>query len=124
MRQENVQYFTDTEEKFADLLIGIGVRKNVATVLVFLVNVQEATSREIERGTGLRQPEASIAIKYMTEQGWIKCQAILSERQGRPVKKYSLGIPVKEIVAALETSKKSEVNNQLARIRKMRDYLP
>jgi predicted transcriptional regulator len=123
MRQENVHYFTDKEEKFANLLIGIGVRKNVATVLVFFVNIPETTSREIERGTGLRQPEVSIAIKHMAEQGWIKIQAIPSERQGRPVKKYSLGIPVKEIVAALETSKKSEINNRLARIRKLRDYL-
>jgi predicted transcriptional regulator len=123
MRQENVHYFTDTEEKFTNLLIGIGIRKNVATVLVFLINVPEATSRAIERGVDLRQPEVSIAIKYMTGQGWIKSQDIPSERKGRPNKKYSLGIPVKKIMATLEKAKKEEVKNQLARIRKIKDYL-
>ena len=59
----------------------------------------------------------------MTEQGWIKSQDIPSERKGRPNKKYSLGIPVKEIMATLEKTKKEEVKNQLARIRKIRDYL-
>ena len=123
MRQETIQYFTESEEKFTNLLIGIGIRKNVATVLVFLINVPEATSRAIERGTGLRQPEVSIAIKYLAEQGWIKSQEIPSERKGRPNRKYSLGIPVKEIMATLEKAKKEEVKNQLARIRKIRDYL-
>jgi predicted transcriptional regulator len=123
MRQENVHYFTDTEEKFTNLLIGIGIRKNVATVLVFLINVPEATSRAIERGVDLRQPEVSIAIKYMTGQGWIKSQDIPSERKGRPNKKYSLGIPAKKIMATLEKAKKDEVKNQLARIRKIKDYI-
>jgi predicted transcriptional regulator len=123
MRQENVHYFTDAEEKLTDLLIGIGTRKTVAIVLVFLANVPETTSREIERGTGLRQPEVSIAIKHMTEQGWINSRAIASEKKGRPVKLYSLKIPVKEIVAALENEKKSEINDHLACIRKLRNYL-
>jgi len=123
MRQENVQFFTENEENFVNLLIEIGIRKTVATVLVFLINAPEATSREIERGTDLRQPEVSNAIKYMTEQGWIKHREIPAEKKGRPVKKYSLGIPAKEIMAALEQAKKDEVKNQLARIRKMRDYL-
>jgi predicted transcriptional regulator len=123
MRQENVHYFTDTEEKFIRLLIEIGIRKTVAIVLVFIINVPEATSREIERGTDLRQPEVSNAMRYMTGQGWIKHQEIPSEKKGRPIKKYSLGIPAKEIMAALEQAKKNEVNDQLARIRKMGDYL-
>jgi predicted transcriptional regulator len=72
MRQESVQYFTETEKEFANLLIKIGTKKNIAKVLVFLANTPEATPREIERGIDIRQPEVSIAIKYMAEQGWIK----------------------------------------------------
>ena len=65
MRQESVQYFTEKEEEFARLLTTIGTKKNVANVLVFLANVPEATSRAIERGTDLRQPEVSIAMTYL-----------------------------------------------------------
>ena len=50
MKQESVQYFTEKEEEFANLLIEIGTKKNVATVLVFLASTPEATSRAIERG--------------------------------------------------------------------------
>ena len=123
MRQENVQFFTEKEEEFASLLIGIGMQKTVATVLVFLISVPEATSREIERGTDLRQPEVSIAAKYLAEQGWITVEEIASRGKGRRVKKYSLGMPAREIMAALEKAKKDEVKAQLVRIRKMKDYL-
>jgi predicted transcriptional regulator len=41
-------------------------------MLVYLANIKETTSRNIERGTGLCQPEVSIAIKYLEEQGRIK----------------------------------------------------
>ena len=32
MKQKNVLYFTDKEEEFANLLIEIGTRKNIAKV--------------------------------------------------------------------------------------------
>ena len=69
MKQENVQYFTEKEEAFVDLLIEIGTKKNVAKLLVFLANMPEATSRAIERGTDLRQPDVSIAMKIPGRQG-------------------------------------------------------
>jgi predicted transcriptional regulator len=122
MREERVQYFTETEEEFANLLIEIGVRKNVARILVFFANTPEATSREIERGIDIRQPEASIAIKYLTEQGWIKSREIPSDGKGRPQKKYSLSVPVKKIITIIEKTKKEETNNQLNLVRKMREY--
>ena len=56
MRQVNVQSFTDTEEKFTNLLIEIGVRKNVATVLVFLMNIPESPSRAMD-GTVYASPK-------------------------------------------------------------------
>ncbi|MDD4137989.1 MAG: hypothetical protein PHT99_08890 [Methanoregula sp.] len=47
--------------KFVNLLIEIRLNKNISTVIVFLANKPEATSRYIERGTDMRQPEASLA---------------------------------------------------------------
>ena len=107
MREETVHYFTEKEEEFVNLLIEIGTKKNVAQLLVFLVNTPEATSHEIERGTDLRQPEISIAMKYMSDQGWIKERDNPSEGKGRPMKRYSLGISIKAIFSAIEKEKKS-----------------
>ncbi|MDD1704992.1 MAG: ArsR family transcriptional regulator, partial [Methanoregula sp.] len=45
MKAEKVIFFDDREEECADLLVRIGIRKNVAMVLVYLANIEEATSR-------------------------------------------------------------------------------
>lgn len=123
MREEVVQYFSEKEEEFASLLIDIGMKRNVAKVLVFLVYTKEATSRAIERGIDLRQPEVSLAIKYMAGQGWVTSDEIPSAKKGRPNKKYSLAMPVREIMAAIEKNSKDEANQQLALVKKMRNYI-
>ena len=101
----------------------IGTKRNVAKVLVFLINVKEATSRAIERGIDLRQPEVSLAIKYMAGQGWVTSKEIPSDKKGRPNKKYTLAIPVKDIMAAIEKNTRDEANQQLALVKKMKNYI-
>ena len=123
MRTEKVMYFTEKEEDFANLLIGIGTKRNEAKVLVFLANIPEATSREIERSTDLRQPEVSVAMKYLIDLGWIKSRESKAESKGRPIKIYELAKPITEILDGIEKKKEKEANNQLAHIQKLRDYL-
>ena len=106
MRRQSVMYFTEKEKEFVSLLINIGTRKNVAQVLVFLANVPEATSRDIERGTDLRQPEVSLAMRYLIGQDWIKIRENKAEGKGRPVKIYSLSKPVDRIMNNIEKAKK------------------
>lgn len=123
MKEQSVLVFTEEEEEFVNLLIKIGMRRPVANVLVFLANVEEATSREIERGTDLRQPEVSIAMNYMFERGWLKNRESKAMSKGRPVKIYTLAVPVQKIMTSIEKQKKDEANNQLALVKKMRNYL-
>lgn len=123
MRKEVVQYFSEKDEEFASLLIDIGMKTNVAKVLVFLANTEESTSRDIERGIDMRQPEVSLAMKYMAGQGWITSNEIPSVKKGRPNKKYSLALPVKDIVAVIEKNAKNEAIQQLALVKKVRDYI-
>jgi predicted transcriptional regulator len=94
--------FTGEEEEFVNLLIKIDIRKTVAQTRVFLANTPEVTSRELERGTDLRQPEVSIAINYLDAQGWIQCRTVPSKRKGRPQKCYSRTKPVTGILAAIK----------------------
>jgi predicted transcriptional regulator len=116
-------YFTDKEEAFANLLIEIGTKRNVAKVLVFLANTPEATSRAIERGTDLRQPEVSIAMRYLMEQNWISSRESKSDSKGRPVKIYELAKPINDIMDNIEKEKKKEAVTQLALVQKLRDYI-
>lgn len=123
MKIQNVMYFTEKEREFVDLLIDIGTRKNVAQVLVFLANVSEATSRDIERGTDLRQPEVSLAMHYLIGQEWIKIKENKTEGKGRPVKVYSLSKPVDKIMTCIEKEKKEQAKQQIARVQKLREYI-
>jgi predicted transcriptional regulator len=123
VRTEKVTYFTEKEEEFANLLVEIGTNKNVAKVLVFLANTPEATSRAIERGTDLRQPEVSIAIRYLIEQNWITSRENKEEGKGRPFKIYDLSKPIHDIMDNIEKEMMKEMTSQLALIQKLRDYI-
>jgi predicted transcriptional regulator len=123
MNQQTVQYFTEKEEEFSNLLIEIGTKRNVANVLVFLANIPEATSRDIERGTDLRQPEVSLAMRYLIDHEWITSRESKAESKGRPVKIYELSKSINEIMDSIEKEKKKEARNQLAMVQKLRDYI-
>ena len=123
MRLEKVLYFTEKEEEFAELLTEIGVKRNVAKVLVYLANTPEATSRDIERGTDLRQPEVSIAMRTLKENEWITSRESKAESKGRPVKIYSLSQPVNKIIDVIERNKQKEVKAQLDLIQKTREHI-
>lgn len=120
MKLEKVLTFTEKEEQMSDLLSEVGLKKNVARVLVYLANTEEATSREIERGTDLRQPEVSIAMRTLSEKEWISNRESKAESKGRPVKIYNLAKPMAEIINILERDKKEEIENQLEIIKKIR----
>jgi predicted transcriptional regulator len=123
MRTERVLYFTPKEEEFANLLMNIGLKRNVAKVLVYLANTSEATSRDIERGTDLRQPEVSIAMRTLKENEWIESRESKAESKGRPVKIYRLSRPIEEIMDIIERNKRKEVKSQLDLIQKVREHI-
>ncbi len=123
MRMKEVQCFTEKEDEFANLLIEIGTKRNIAKVLVFLANAPEATSRDIERGTDLRQPEVSLAMRFLTDQGWITNRESKADSKGRPVKIYKLAQPITEIMDRIEREKRKETSDQLALVQKLRVYI-
>ncbi|MDD3976584.1 ArsR family transcriptional regulator [Methanomicrobium antiquum] len=123
MKLEKVLTFTEKEEELATLLTDVGLKRNVAKVLVYLANTNEATSRDIERGTDLRQPEVSIAMRTLNEKEWIENRESKAESKGRPVKIYCLSKPAKDIIDTIESDKKEEIETQLKLIQKIREIL-
>ena len=63
MRESTVKILDDKDMEFVETLRSLSVPRNVATLITFLANVDEASSREIEMGSDLRQPEVSIAMR-------------------------------------------------------------
>ncbi|MCX6683214.1 MAG: ArsR family transcriptional regulator [Methanoregula sp.] len=123
MGQENETYLAEKEEELVNLLFGIGIKRNVAKVLVFLAKTPTVTSRAIDRGTDLRHLEVATVMQYLKKQGWIKSQENKAKSKGRPVKIYELAKPIPEIVRGIEKEKIKEANDQLQLIQKLRNYV-
>ena len=124
MRTQSVTFFTEREEEFANLFIELGTRRNIAMVLVYLANIEEATSRDIERGTDLRQPEVSMATQYLIGKHWITARDCPTMNKGRPLKIYTLTKPIREIVGIIEEEKRDEAEYKIQLTKKLRSYVP
>ena len=121
MKKEGVLVFDEKDEEFAETLMNIGLKRNVARTLIYLASAREALSKDIELRANLRQPEASIAMRELREAGWIEEKEIKKEGKGRPLKSYKLAVPLKEIINNLEQKKQKETEQDLKNIERLRN---
>ncbi|HOT07361.1 MAG: hypothetical protein A4E45_00195 [Methanosaeta sp. PtaB.Bin039] len=109
-------------EEFTAMLMQVGLRRNVAKVLAYLSSVKEATSREIEIGSDLRQPEVSIAMSELRELGWISERDEKNPGKGRPYRIYRLQSSMAQIIELLEQrthQERAEIRGRIALLRSL-----
>ena len=94
MKQTSIRVLDERDLEFIEALRNLKVPRNVATLITYLANASEATSREIEVGTNLRQPEVSISMRSLRQNKWVEEREIKAEGKGRPMKVYKLGVPL------------------------------
>ena len=121
MRSSEVRVFDDTDLEFIDILRNLNMSRNVASTLAFLSNVDEATSKDLEFGSQLRQPEVSIAVKELKIFGWLDEREIKKEGKGRPMKVYKLAVPMGEIVEHLENKTREDTQRTMKNIEKLKN---
>jgi predicted transcriptional regulator len=107
-------------DEFASILMKVGLKRNVAKVLTYLAGVAEATSREIEIGSDLRQPEVSIAMREIRKLEWIVERDEKNPGKGRPYRIYKLNKSLPEIVDYLESEKSKESERVMRQIEKLK----
>ncbi len=123
MIEKTIHLFTDKEEEFINLLVRIGTKQTIAKTLVLFARLKKATSYDIEHGADLRQPEVSVAVKYLEGKGWIGCKETLSSNKGRPIKIWTLNVPVRNILDTISREKQDELMARLEMIRKVRNFV-
>src|SRR3990170_2431889 len=106
-----------------ELLVRTGMTKNVAKALVFLSKRDETTSVEIEKATGLRQPEVSIAMQELRRRRWVEKRDIKKEGKWRPVHAYHLALPFEEIIEIIWREERAKIEEIETNIRKMLSQL-
>jgi predicted transcriptional regulator len=121
MMESTVKVLDEKEQELIEALEAVGVRRNVATIIVYLKDLDEAASRDIEKASGLRQPEVSIAMNKLREKGWIAERDIKREGKGRPMKMYRLTVPIDEIIGHYEEIKRSESAQMMQSIQKLKE---
>ena len=107
-------------DEFASILMKIGLKRNVAKVLTYLAGVPEATSREIEIGSDLRQPEVSIAMREIRRLEWVRERDERNPGKGRPYRIYKLNRSLPDIVQYLESENVKEAERVMKQIEKLK----
>lgn len=120
MRASEVSVFDETDFEFIKILRNFNIPRNIALTLVYLSNVEEATSQDLEIGSGLRQPEVSIAMRELKRLGWIDEREVKKEGKGRPTNIYKLTVTMPEIVVRLEKQTVQEAQRTVENIEKLK----
>lgn len=124
MKKEEMYVLDEKDEEAVQLFVDLGMPKNVAKTLLYISNVDECHSAEIEQGAKLRQPEVSIAIKQMEERGWVEERHIKRNKgKGRPIHIYKLNKPLSSILEEIKEEKSKEIESLEENLSKLEKLL-
>jgi predicted transcriptional regulator len=118
------EYFKmgDIEYEMVELLRRLSINRPVAFTLACLSNGEEISSQSIEMVSGLRQPEVSIAMRYLRENNWIDMrEEKKNQGKGRPVKLYKLTVPMETIIDTIEENVMAESRTVLQNIERLKN---
>jgi predicted transcriptional regulator len=97
------------DEEIIRLFTEIGMPKFLSKALMYISQVDECSSTDVERGTNLRQPEVSLAMQELRRRGWVKKRDLKRKGKGRPVHIYTSTIGLSEILKTIEQEKMKEL---------------
>jgi len=111
MKQKNSLVLDEKDGKAVQLFTNLGMPKKLARTLMYISQVEECRSMDVEQAADLRQPEVSLAMQEMRRRGWAKKRDLNKKGKGRPVHVYKLTRNLPEILKSFEKEKLKEVEN-------------
>jgi len=109
MKRKRSFVLDEKDDKAVKLFADLGMPKNLAKTLMYISQVDECRSAEVEQGADLRQPEVSVAMQEMRRRGWAKKRDLKKKGKGRPVHIYKLTKPLPKILENFENDKIKQV---------------
>jgi predicted transcriptional regulator len=119
MKDSTIMVLDDADHEFIRMLRNLGAPRNLAFVIVYLKNVNEATSREIEQGIEISYSERSTAIQALRNLKWIESTEF-KRIDGRRKITYALKIPLEKIVKHFSEEKLRESVQERESISKLK----
>ena len=109
MKRKRSFVLDEKDDKAVQLFAELGMPKNLAKTLMYISQVDECRSAEVEQGADLRQPEVSVAMQELRRRGWAKKRDLKKKGKGRPVHIYKLTKALPEILDNFEGEKMKQV---------------
>ena len=111
MKRKNSLVLDEKDDKAVQIFRELGMSKNLAKTLLYIYQVDECRSADVEQGADLRQPEVCVAIKELRRRGWVKKRDLKKKGKGRPVHIYKPTTHLSEILNAFGQEKLKEVES-------------
>ena len=111
MKQKRSFVLDEEDNEAVQLFSELGMPRNLAKTLLYVSEVKECRTKDIEQGADLRQPEVSVAIQELRKRRWVKKRDLKKKGKGRPVHIYKPTTHLSEILNAFEQEKLKEVES-------------
>ena len=109
MKRKRSFVLDEKDDKAVQLFAELGMPRNLAKTLMYISQVDECRSAEVEQGADLRQPEVSVAMQELRRRGWAKKRDLKKKGKGRPVHIYKLTKALPKILDSFEEEKMKQV---------------
>lgn len=120
--EDNEFRIGEVEYEMVELLRRLNINRPVALTLACLSKGEEISSQRIEMVSGLRQPEVSIAMRYLRENDWVDMrEEKKNQGKGRPVKLYKLTVRMETIINSIEEDVMAESKAVLQNIERLKN---
>jgi predicted transcriptional regulator len=97
--------------------------RNIAKTLMYICQVDECKSTDVELAADLRQPEVSVAMHELRKRGWINKRDLKKKGKGRPVHIYTPTTTIDDILDNFEQEKMTEIEDIKANITELRNTI-
>jgi predicted transcriptional regulator len=111
------------DEEIIRLFTEIGMPRYLSKALLYVSQVDECSSTDVERGTNLRQPEVSLAMQELRNRGWVKKRDVKGKGKGRPIHIYTSTIGLSEVLKTIEQEKMKELEEAKNDIEELKNIL-
>jgi predicted transcriptional regulator len=111
------------DEEIIRLFTEVGMPRYLSKALMYISQVDECSSTDVERGTNLRQPEVSLAMQELRRRGWVKKRDLKRKGKGRPVHMYTSTIGLSEVLKTIEQEKMKELEEAKNGIAELKNIL-
>ena len=123
MKRKNSYILDENDNEAIQLFSELGMPKNLARTLLYVSEVKECRTKDIERGADLRQPEVSVAMRELRKRRWVKKHDLKKKGKGRPVHIYKPATNLSEILKTFEQEKLAEAESVKKDLSKLKNII-